>query len=117
MERFSTIKENIDILYSDDDSIFDYDRNSNRQVALSVEDEALQSVFLNDYYNALLELPEIQECVLKLYFDENGERGKRASEIANELGISESRVYKEKDKALKKLRTNPKMISYYEVNK
>lgn len=117
MDRLSNIKRNIEILYSDDDSIFDYDRNGTRQSILSVEDEALQSVFLSDYYNALLQLPEIQGNVLKLYFDENGERGKRASEIASELGISEARVYKEKDKALRKLRTNPKMISYYNANK
>lgn len=117
MERLSNIKRNIEILYSDDDSIFDYDRNRSRQSILSVEDEALQSVFLTDYYNALLQLPEIQGNVLKLYFDENGERGKRAGEIASELGISESRVYREKDKALRKLRTNPKMLSYYNANK
>lgn len=89
--------------------------STSRSKVLETEEAALQNIFMNDYYQALSELPDLEAKVLNLYFDANGEHSKTAKEIALELGISPAKVYQKKNNGLKKLRYNSKMIAYNNV--
>jgi len=114
------IKNNIELLFGDDSELLIL-MNSGRSKDkwhrfnyLSVEDEALNNIFLEDYYKALRKLPKLESQVLLKYFDENGVHSMKAKEISAELDITEKQVYKIKTKALKRLSKDDKLKSYKE---
>jgi RNA polymerase sigma factor (sigma-70 family) len=127
LQRHLTINQvqatnhDIELLFGNDDefmmllnnSIFGNKNRYHRHYSLSTEDEALNNHFMNDYYSAIEELSVTEKYIMVNYFDENGVHSKTAKEIGAELGLSESQVYKQKTKALQKLRANPTMIGYY----
>jgi len=114
------ISDDIELLFADDSELLILlnsnanQRGFSRQATLSVEEEAENDAFLEDYYEALSNLPEEEREVLLRYFNEDGIHSMKAEDIASELGISKSRVYKIKAKALKRLSKNPKLQSYNE---
>lgn len=81
---------------------------------LSVEDEAIQNVFLEDYYKSLEELPEQEKEVLKRWYNFLGKHEMNAKEIAEELNISPRIVYQKKEQALKRLAKVKRLIAYQE---
>ena len=108
------IEEDIQVLFSIDDNLAESRIDAKREVDLSVEDSVQISMFLEDYQAALLELTDIERNVLLAWFDENGVHAAGAKEIGESLGITSKKVYREKEKALKKLAKNPIMQSYNE---
>ena len=119
MQKFLNVKQDINLLYSDDPELIllldDKQSNNSRSKIIETEEVALQNVFMSDYYEALLELPELERSVLQLYYDENGQHSRTAKDISQELGISPAKVYQKKNSGLKKLRCNPKMVAYNSV--
>ncbi len=79
-----------------------------------MEDETLNNIFLQDYYNALAHLPEEKRNILLLYFDEVGEHSITAKEIGKRLGISPQKVYEGKRRALQQLSRNNTLQNYRE---
>ena len=69
---------------------------------------------MQDYYKELDKLTYLEREVLLRYFDSLGQHSVTAKEIGNDLGITPAKVYKEKDKALKKLQNSKIMQSYIE---
>lgn len=117
LDRIATIKRDIELLFGDDNELLTLlvagrNRGKIHQINVSLEDEALNNVFLNDYYIAVNELPELERDVLLRYYDELGYHNMSAKEIGAELGISETKVYNVKTRALKKLSDNKKLQSY-----
>lgn len=112
---FRNLQENINLLYDDDSELVDLllEKDKSRNRRLTVEEEVFNNLFLEDYYEALKDLDDLQREILELYYDENGCSPLILSEVADILGISISKVKTEKAKALKKLRKNEKLLSYY----
>lgn|GEM_PF-6028690 len=116
--QIAETKKDIELLFGDDSELLilmNSSRNKNKWHYSNntfVEDEALNNVFLEDYYESLNQLPEIERQVLLKYFDEFGIHSMTAKEIGAELDITESQVYKVKRKALEKLSKNPKLQNY-----
>lgn len=108
------LQENINLLYDDDPELVDLllEKDKSRNRRLTVE-EVFNNLFLEDYYEALKDLDDLQREILELYYDENGCSPLTLKEVADVLGISISKVKTEKAKALKKLRKNEKLLSYY----
>lgn len=115
-EDIFKIKNDIEILYGNDLELFILlnGNNKSKTDTLSVEDEALNNLFMRDYYAELNNLSSLEREVLLKYFDSNGQHSLTAKEIGSELGITSNRVYKEKTKALKKLQSSKIMQSYLE---
>lgn len=109
------LQENINLLYDDDPELVDLllEKDKSRNRRLSVEEEVFNNLFLEDYYEALNDLDDLQREILELYYDENGCSPLTLKEVADVLGISISKVKTEKAKDLKKLRKNEKSLSYY----
>lgn len=107
--------ENINLLYDDDPELVDLllEKDKSRNRRLTVEEEVFNNLFLEDYYEALKDLDDLQRKILELYYDANGCSPLTLKEVADVLGISLSKVKTEKAKALKKLRKNEKLLSYY----
>ncbi len=117
--QITDIKKDIELFYNDDSELFilmnsGRSKNKFHNLNLSVEEEALNNVFLEDYYEALNNLSDLEKQVLLKYFDENGVHSKKAKEIGTELEITQGEVYKIKTKALKKLSRNPILQNYNE---
>lgn len=111
------IKSNIELLYAEDLELFillNDNKERNRTFAFPVEEEALSNLFMQDYYKELDKLTNLEREVLLRYFDSLGQHSVTAKEIGNDLGITPAKVYKEKDKALKKLQNSKIMQSYIE---
>lgn len=108
------IEEDIQVLFSIDDNLVESRIEAKRAVDLSIEDSVEISMFLEDYHNALLELTDVERNVLMQWFDEDGLHTAGAKEIGESLGITPKKVYREKEKALKKLAKNQIMQSYNE---
>lgn len=119
MRQFLDVKKDINLLYCDDPELIllidEKQRNNSRSKIMETEEAALQNMFMSDYYEALLELPELERKVLSLYYDKNGQHSKTAKDISQELGISPAKVYQKKNNGLKKLSRNSKMIAYNNV--
>lgn len=109
------LQENMNLLYNDDPELIDLllEKDKSRNRRLTVEEEVFNNLFLEDYYEALKDLDDLQREILELYYDENGCSPLTLKEVADVLGISISKVKTEKAKALKKLRKNEKLLSYY----
>lgn len=116
--EFDRVQNDINLLYENDDELMllltTHRGNWSHNINQSTEEEALGNVFMQDYYQALENLSELEKEVLKRYFDENGIHSIGAKEIAAELGITERKVYQIKIKALKRLSKNTKLQSYNE---
>lgn len=84
--------------------------------SLSLEDEVIQKLFLEDYYQCLEELPIQEKEILKRWFNCLGKHEMNAKEIAQELNISPRIVYQRKDQALNRLAKTKKLIAYQENN-
>ena len=108
------IEEDIQVLFSIDDNLAESRIDAKRVADLSIEDSVEISMFLEDYRKALLELTDVERNVLMQWFDEDGLHTAGAKEIGENLGITPKKVYREKEKALKKLASNPIMQSYNE---
>lgn len=112
--------EAVQLLYMDDEDLFFLMNNQNRKdryhhtVDIPVEDEVCSNLFLHDYYEALEELPSLEKEVLIRYYDQDGRHSTKAKDIAEELNITEKKVYALKDRGLSRLRKNKKMQSYLE---
>lgn len=116
--EFDRVQSDINLLYENDDELMllltSHKRNWSHYINQSTEEEAISNAFMQDYYQALENLPELEKEVLKRYFDENGIHSIGAKEIGAELGITERKVYQIKTKALKRLSKNTKLQSYNE---
>ena len=116
--EFARVQSDINLLYENDNELMilltSGRGNWSHTMPQSTEEEALNNVFLQDYYQALENLPELEREVLKRYFDENGIHSMRAKEIGAELDITEKKVYQVKTKALKLLSKNHKLQGYNE---
>lgn len=109
----------INLLYLDDPELFILMNSGKNKSTVHtqnvlLEDEMGSKFFVEDYYNALEELPGLEKEVLIRYYDEDGRHFTKAKDIAEELGITESKVYSLKKKALNRLSKNPILQSYLE---
>lgn len=77
-----------------------------------LEDEVESNFFLDDYYNAIQDLPENEREVMLQYYDQFGYHNQSAKLIADNLSITPAKVYQTKEKALKRLRQNKNLQGY-----
>ena len=102
-EGFSKSRNKLYELHED----FDYDPKNNKNCRPSVEDEAVNNYFIEEYHRVCAEkLTEEEYNVIKLYFDSLGYRDNLPRHIAEKLNIPKARVMSLKDSALKKLRNS-----------
>jgi len=107
----------IQLIYCDDDTLMGFAekrRDSKRLPEKSLEEEVLMKQFLEDYFHALEELSPIQKRIWESWYDEDGIHTVTARELSKELGISESKVYREKEKGKALLRQNLVLRAHYE---
>lgn len=109
------LSENINLLYDDDPELLDLllEKDKTKKRRLTVEEKVSEIIFLEDYNDALNDLSSLQREIMELYLDEIGCKAFTLKQIADILGITLNKVKMEKSKALKKLRENEKLISYY----
>jgi len=114
------IESNLKVLHEVEPDAFNltYNNMGTRKVvnSHSAEEEALINLFSHDYCEALETLPEMEADVMRRYFDANGNHCSTAKEVGKQLGLTDKKVYRLKEKALSLLRTNPKLISYHDEN-
>lgn len=108
------ICENINLLYENDTDLVDLllEKDKSKSRRLSVEEEVIDRIFMEDYKKSLKDLSTLEKEIMELYYDDTGSNPFTLLEVADILGISLSKVKKEKAKALKKLRNNKKLLSY-----
>lgn len=109
------LSEIINLLYDDDSELLDLllEKDKTKKRRLTVEEKVSEIIFLEDYNDALNDLSSLQREIMELYLDEIGCKAFTLKQIADILGITLNKVKMEKSKALKKLRENEKLISYY----
>lgn len=110
------IKENFYLLYNNDPELVDLllERDRTKRRRENVEEEVLDNLFLEDYCRALESLSELERKIMLMYYDELGYNKMTTKGIANELGVTPSKVKYERAKALRKLRNNKILLSYLE---
>jgi len=118
--QLTDIKKDIEILFGDDPELLllmTSGKSTGKWYSPNtpIDDEVFSNLFLDDYYKALEDLPELERQVLLMWFDENGTHTMKAKEIGSELGITENRVCKVKSLALKRLRENETIKAYNET--
>lgn len=69
--------------------------------------------FMKDYNSSLNELDYIEKMVMQLTFDKKGNRGLTNKEIAEYLGIEEKNISNIRKKAIKTLKKDLKLNTYY----
>ena len=69
--------------------------------------------FMKDYINSLNRLDNIEKIVMQLTFDKDGNRGLTNNEIADYLGIEAKNVSNIRKRAIKTLRKDLKLNTYY----
>lgn len=113
-KTYQQLRDDINLLYTDDPDIFDYllEKSPTKKQKLSLEDEALDSIFISDYHKCLEELSAIEKEIMLMSYDDNGYRNLTIKEIAKILGKKTSTIKTEKSKAIKKLRKNQILQSY-----
>lgn len=111
----NAIQRDICILYSEDEELVASKRCAGLVADVSLEDQVIGNLFLEDYYRELSKLDDIQRDILLNWFDQNGVHATSARDIATKLGITPNKVYKEKAKALRKLASSEVLKSYNEV--
>lgn len=111
-EDVDTIQRDIEILYSKDDSLIPSGQGVDHGESPSLEDTVIGNLFLEDYYQEVLKLDSMQRDILLQWFDVNGMHSTSAKDIAEKLGITPNKVYKEKAKALKKLASSSVLKAY-----
>lgn len=113
--EIKNLEQDVKLLYDDDPNLIDLllscDRTKKRQ--LTVEEEVINYLFLEDYYQALEELSDLEKEIMLMYYNNDGCSNLTLKEVADILGISLDKVKREKAKALKKLQKNEKLLSYY----
>lgn len=109
---FKECTKALNIMYADELFLDTIPKESGYNPEISLEDEAIDNLFMEDYREACSSLTDIQKMILSYWFDSTGRHGYSAQEISSELGISKSDVVKEKNKALKKLSKNELMIKH-----
>ena len=77
-----------------------------------IERVSERTQFIRDYKSCLLDLTKKERDVILLWFDRNMEHSYTAEEIGIALGMNPRTVKSTKDKALKKIKENPKMQKY-----
>ena len=86
---------------------FDCDQNNNKNCRPSVEDEAINNHFIEEYKKILHEeLTEEEAKIMVLAYDNRGYRDLTSKEIAARLNLKPSQVTYLKGKAIKKLRNS-----------
>ena len=108
---YNQILDSVNKLYIVDESLVT-EVNESVKNKTSLEEDMINTIFLQDYYEALANLNPIQKQIMLLYYDENGKRGYSTQEISDTLGIDKKTIYQEKRKAINKLRNNPVILSY-----
>ncbi len=111
------IKNYVQLIYCDDETLMGLAErkiDSKRGPERSVEEEVILQEFLDDYKKALESLPLVQRKIWDRWYDEDGIHSVSAKELAQELGISERKVYAEKEKGKVLLKQNEVLRSYLE---
>jgi RNA polymerase sigma factor (sigma-70 family) len=115
MRDLEQIKFNALLLYQADpellDTLLENDKNKKR-THLSLEDEVINDLFLEDYEKAKSKLTNDERQVLELYLDNNGYKAHTIKEISQILKMSTYNVKKHKENAIRKLSLD-KSIYYY----
>jgi len=109
---FKDCTKALDIMYADELFLDTMPKESGYNPEFTLEEEAIDNLFMEDYKEACSELTDMQREILSYWFDSMGRHSHSAQEISSELGISKSDVVKEKNKALKKLSKNELMIKH-----
>ncbi len=109
---FKECTKALNIMYADEVFLDTMPKESGYNPEFTLEEEAIDNLFMEDYKEACSELPDIQREILSYWFDSMGRHSYSAKEISEKLGISQSEVSKEKNKALKKLRKNKLMLKH-----
>lgn len=109
---FKDCTKALNIMYADEVFLDTMPKESGYNPEFTLEEEAIDNLFMEDYKEACSELTDIQREILSYWFDSMGRHSYSAQEISKELGIKKSDVIKEKNKALKKLSKNQLMIKH-----
>lgn len=110
------IQNYIQLIYCDDETLMGFverKKSAKRRVEKSLEEEVLVHQFFEDYNQALENLPPIPRRIWQSWYDEDGTHTVTAKSLAKELGISESKVYQEKEKGKALLKKDPTLCAYY----
>lgn len=119
LQDIQNIEKTLKELYEleEETSLFKHQTlDSHIPLSLTLEEEVMNNSFLVDYYQTLNSLPPQERTVLLLWFDSNGLHSYTAQEISNKIGVSVSKVYKLKQKALSRLAKNKVMQDYQKEN-
>lgn len=109
---FKECTKALNIMYADEVFLDTMPKESGYNPEFTLEEEAIDNLFMEDYKEACSELTDIQREILSYWFDSMGRHSYSAKEISEKLGISQSEVSKEKNKALTKLRKNKLMLKH-----
>ncbi len=89
-----------------------YERIKNERYYVDYIENVSSDEFMNDYFNVLNELDETERIVMEFVFDLEGNKGLTYKEISEYLGIKPKKISKIKQKVLKKLREDERIIKY-----
>ncbi len=113
--RIENLVRDVNLLYDADPELIDLllEQDKTRSKRLTVEETVGNNLFLEDYFSALEDLSDLEKKIMLLYYYRDGCNNLTLKEVADILGIKLDKVKKEKAKAIKKLRKNEKLFSYY----